>query len=126
VLGFYQAIIARTPLPSFSWTLEKDGAIRVTASDRPGEVKLWRATNPKARDFRLESLGAVWQSTPLEPAEGGSYWGRVAAPEAGYTAFFIELTFANGGGTGAFKLTTPARVVPDALPFHFAPARAAR
>ena len=122
VLGFYQAILAGTPLPKFSWTFEKDGSIQVTAADRPTEVTLWQATNPKARDFRLESIGAVWKSSTLKAAPGGSYVGRISAPENGYTASFIELTFPNAGGT-PFKFTTATRILPDVLPFKFEPKR---
>jgi PhoPQ-activated pathogenicity-related protein len=117
VLGFYQAILAGSPLPKFSWTFEKDGAIQVTAADHPTEVKLWQATNPKARDFRLVSIGAVWKSTPLELDPNGHYIARVPAPPAGYTAFFVELTFP--GATLPFKFTTPVRILPDTLPFKF-------
>jgi PhoPQ-activated pathogenicity-related protein len=120
VLGFYQAILAGKPLPRYAWTFEKDGAIKVTAEDRPTEVKLWQATNPKARDFRLETLGAVWKSSPLEAGADGQYFGRVAAPEQGYTAFMIELTFP-GSGAMPFKFTSGVRIVPDVLPFKFEP-----
>lgn len=53
----YNAVIYDRPLPQFSWTLEKDGGIRVTTKDKPAAVKLWQATNPEARDFRIETLG---------------------------------------------------------------------
>ena len=57
----YNAVLNNLPLPQFSWTLEKDGSLRVTAKDAPTEVKLWQATNPGARDFRLSSIGARWK-----------------------------------------------------------------
>ena len=117
VLGFYQAILAGSPLPKFSWTFEKDGAIQVTAADRPTEVKLWQATNPKARDFRLESIGPVWKSSPMEPDPNGQYVAKVPAPPSGYTAFFVELTFPSTALP--FKFTTPVRILPDVLPFKF-------
>ena len=118
VLAFYQAILAGSPLPKFSWTFEKDGAIKVTAAaDRPAEVKLWQATNPKARDFRLEAVGPIWKSTPLEADANGTYAAKVPAPPAGYTAFFVELTFPSTGLP--FKFTTAVRILPDVLPFKF-------
>jgi PhoPQ-activated pathogenicity-related protein len=117
VLGFYQAILAGSPLPKFSWTFEKDGAIQVTAADRPTEVKLWQATNPKARDFRLESIGPVWKSSPMESDPNGQYVAKVPAPPSGYTAFFVELTFPSPALP--FKFTTPVRILPDVLPFKF-------
>jgi PhoPQ-activated pathogenicity-related protein len=117
VLAFYQAILANAPLPKFSWTLEKDGAIQVIAADRPTEVKLWQATNPKARDFRLESIGPAWKSTALEPGPDSLYIAKVPGPATGYTAFFVELTFP--GSAFPFKFTTPVRILPDVLPFKF-------
>ena len=103
-------------LPRMSWTLEKDGAIRVRSEDRPAAVKLWQATNPAARDFRIETLGAVWTSADLAAAREGEYVAKVGAPAKGWTAFFVELTYARKGGP-ALKLTTQVRVTPEVLPF---------
>ena len=113
----YHAVLNDLPLPQYSWTLEKDGSMRVTAKSAPSEVKLWQATNPEARDFRMETLGPKWQSAILNP-EGGSYVGKVAKPAKGWTAFFIELTFPSGKPE-PFKFTTQVRVVPDVLPHKF-------
>jgi thiol-disulfide isomerase/thioredoxin len=82
-------------------------------------VTLWQATSPKARDFRLESLGAAWKSSPLVPSADGACLGRVAAPRAGFTAFFLELTFPNSAGGAPFKFTTAVRILPEVLPFKF-------
>jgi PhoPQ-activated pathogenicity-related protein len=109
-------------MPKFDWTFEKDGAIRVTTTDKPTEVKLWQATNPKARDFRLVTIGATWVGSTIEAGADGAYVGRAAAPPQGYTAFFVELTFPSGAAV-PFKFTTATRVVPDALPFKFEPRR---
>lgn len=113
----YSAVLNHEPLPQYSWTLEKDDSMRVTAKDKPTEVKLWQATNPDARDFRMETLGPKWQSAVLHP-EGGGYVGKVAEPAKGWTAFFIELTFPSGRPE-PFKFTTQVRVVPDVLPHKF-------
>jgi PhoPQ-activated pathogenicity-related protein len=115
LLACYHALIADTPLPQFSWTLEGDGAIRAKATTAPAEVKLWQATNPAARDFRIETLGPVWKSTTLSGEGGGVYVGKVSQPEKGWTAFLVELTFPNGS-LPPFKFTTQVRVVPDVLP----------
>jgi hypothetical protein len=40
----------------------------------------------------------------------------VPPPTKGWTAFFVELTFATGE-TYPLKLTTAVRVLPDTLPF---------
>src|SRR4030095_8739776 len=55
--AFYTAIATDTARPQLSWTVERAGGIHVRAATRPTAVRLWQATNPKARDFRLETLG---------------------------------------------------------------------
>jgi PhoPQ-activated pathogenicity-related protein len=117
MLACYNAVIYGKELPKFDWTLEKDGAIRVAAKDKPTSVKLWQATNPEARDFRIETLGPKWLSTPVS-GENGVYVGKVPEPSKGWTAFFVELTFPSGSAV-PFKFTTQVRVVPDTLPFKF-------
>ena len=119
---FYQSLLTTTPLPRFNWSLEKDGAIQIKATDLPQEIKLWQANNPNARDFRLETLGPAWTSTPLTLQDGTST-ARVPAPPQGWTAFMVELTYPGLGGH-TLKLTTPIRVVPDTEKHKFLPERA--
>jgi len=116
----YQAVLSQTPLPQFSWTLEADGSIKVTTQDKPSAVKLWQATNPNARDFRIETLGPKYQGSPLTDQGGGVYVGKVPEPARGWTAFFVELTFPTAKPE-PFKFTTQVRVVPDVLPHKFVP-----
>ncbi len=103
-------------MPQFSWKLQDDGSIHIQTTDRPTGVKLWQATNPTARDFRLAVLGPKWTSTDLTDQGDGTYVASVAKPDAGWTAFMAELTFANGD-LPPFKFTTTVRVIPDTLPF---------
>ena len=114
VLAFYRSIVKREARPEFTWTFEADGSIRVRASGSqvPIRATLWQATNPAARDFRLETLGPAWRDTPLEPRPEGDYVASVAAPPAGWTAFFVELTYPRGDGP-PLKMTTSVRVLPD-------------
>ena len=118
LIACYDAVLTGARLPQFSWKLEEDGAIRVTARDLPREVKLWQATNPKARDFRLETIGRVWRSTPVKGQADGVYLGRIETPAKGWTAFFLELTYP-ASGPAPFKFTTSVRVLPDTLPFKY-------
>ena len=99
--------------------------IRVEAKDKPAQARLWRATNPAARDFRVETLGKVWTSEPLKPREDGTYAAKVGYPAKGWTAFFVEMTYKAPGGDPPvpLKLTTQVSVVPDVLPFTFPPPR---
>lgn len=116
---FYESILTGQPLPRFTWKFEKDGAIRVAATDRPVRAALWQATNPDARDFRLETIGPAWTNTPLTLQDGVGV-ARVGAPPKGWTAFMVELTFAGPGGK-PLKLTTPVRVLPDKTNYKFVP-----
>jgi len=118
LLAFYQSILTGKPRPEFSWTKEKDGSLIVTVKDRPREVNLWQATNPKARDFRLDTIGSAYKSTPLKEEKPGVYVARVPKPPQGFTAFFVELVY-DSGGKYPFKFTTEVSVVPDILPFKF-------
>jgi PhoPQ-activated pathogenicity-related protein len=117
VVAFYSLLLLGTDRPDYSWTMEADGAIRVTTKTAPKEVRLWQATNPEARDFRVETLGRKYVSTTLQEESPGEYVGKVDAPESGWTAYFVELTF-DVGLAVPLKLTTGVRVVPDILPFE--------
>ncbi len=117
----YSSVLNNLALPQFSWKLEPDGSIRVTAKDTPSKVTLWQATNPEARDFRLESLGPKWQESPVSDQGQGVYVGKVPKPAKGWTAFFVELTFPSRGKP--LKFTTQVRVVPDLAPYKFVPKR---
>jgi PhoPQ-activated pathogenicity-related protein len=115
ILAFYQAILNKSPLPRFTWKVLPDGALEVKPEGKPAEVNLWQATNPKARDFRLVSIGPAYQKSRLEPTPDGAYVAKVRTPETGWTAFFVELVFESGGEV-PFKFTTPVQIVPDVLP----------
>jgi PhoPQ-activated pathogenicity-related protein len=115
LLAFYQEIISGKPRPQFSWKFARNGSIIVNTVDKPKEVRLWQATNPKARDFRVEKIGKVWTSEKLEEQGNGVYVARVPKPPKGWTCFMVELTYDTGGSV-PLKLTTEVRVVPDTLP----------
>lgn len=116
LLAFYDAVLRGQPRPKFSWKFEKNGDIRVTSVDTPTEVKLWAASNPEARDFRLDTIGPAYKDTVLAPEKKGVWIGHVEAPVKGWTAYFVELDYPSGGKY-PFKFTTAVRVTPDKLPF---------
>jgi len=116
IAAFYQMVLAGQPRPRFDWTFKPDGCIRVTTEDRPDRVLLWQATNPKARDFRLKTIGPAFVSRELRDEGGGEYVGRIEPPQQGWTAFLVELTFDTGRPL-PLKLTTAVRVLPDTLPY---------
>jgi PhoPQ-activated pathogenicity-related protein len=114
--AFYQAILTNAPLPKFDWSFAEGGAIRVKTETRPEAVILWQAHNPDARDFRLQTIGRAFTSSPLSDQGGGLYVANVPEPQQGWTAYFVELTFP-GSGRYPYKFTTGVRVTPDRLPF---------
>ena len=116
LLVYYHSIVAGWKRPEFSWTIGKDGAVVVTCKDKPSAVKLWQATNPEARDFRLEKIGPAYQSKDVTAAVDGKYMVKLEKPEKGFTASFVELTFPSPGG-GNWKFTTDVKVMPDVYPF---------
>jgi PhoPQ-activated pathogenicity-related protein len=116
VAAFYASIVAGKPRPEFTWTFEADGAIKVVSKDLPQAVTLWQATNPDARNFRLDRIGPAYQPTALVPSGPNTWVARVAKPAKGWTAAFVELTFP-AAGRYPLKLTTAVRVLPDTLPF---------
>ncbi len=117
--AFYQAILDNHPRPGLAWTKKPDGTLLVNTSGVPQGVNLWQATNPDVRDFRVDTIGKAWTSTPLAAGEKpGSYVGSVPQPSKGFTAFFVEAVYPSGGRY-PFKFTTEVSVVPDVLPFKF-------
>ncbi|MCG6898057.1 MAG: PhoPQ-activated pathogenicity-related family protein [Thiocapsa sp.] len=108
--------------PRFRWSLEADGTIRVQTFTEPERVRVWQATNPSGRDFRLEEIGAAWSHKDLPKSASGLYVVSVPPPLEGWTAFSVELTFA-----GSTFMPTPLEtdqvfttdvvVTPPTLPF---------
>ena len=73
IQAFYAAILQNKPLPQFSWYVDAGGTLHVHSLTVPLEVKLWQATDPNARDFRLETIGAAYTSVTLQDLGGGNY-----------------------------------------------------
>jgi PhoPQ-activated pathogenicity-related protein len=122
ITAFHDAVLNGRPLPDYSWTVRRDGALVVRPKGQPTEVRLWQATNPKARDFRVDTIGKAFTSTVLAPRADGTFVASVPKPAAGYTAFFVELTYPSGGKY-PLKFTTEVQVTPDVLPYRWKDAR---
>jgi PhoPQ-activated pathogenicity-related protein len=122
LLACYAGVLNNALLPQFVWRWPAEGTVRVETKATPTEVKLWQATNPAARDFRLETIGKAWKGTTVT-GSGGVYETRVKKPARGWTAYFLELTFAGPAGDKGppYKFTTQVKVVPDVLPYKFPP-----
>jgi PhoPQ-activated pathogenicity-related protein len=114
LIAFYQAVVENKPRPRFTWTKEKDGSLVVKTTDRPLEVNVWQASNPEARDFRVDTIGNAYKSTPLKESSPGAYTAKAVKPAKGYTAFFVQMVYP-GPEKIPFKFTTEVSVVPDVL-----------
>jgi PhoPQ-activated pathogenicity-related protein len=120
VLAWAQALLTNFPRPRFYWKMiREEGKLLVRTIDKPTKALLWQASNPDARDFRLQTIGHAWRSEPITD-DNGIYFVTLPAPATGYTAFFIELTYP---GPGSFPLvfTTEVVVTPDTYPFPAPP-----
>jgi PhoPQ-activated pathogenicity-related protein len=121
--AWYDAVIKGRTIPEDTWTVREDGAIVVKPGAKPSQVLLWQGTNPKARDFRVDSIGpSAFTSTPLQPAADGSYVANVPKPAEGFTAYFVEMIYPSGAKY-PFKFTTEVYVKPDILPYRWEDAR---
>ena len=71
LVAWFRAVTQNFPRPRFYWRADrKAGTLTVRVVDTPSQVTLWQASNPKARDFRLETIGPGWTSTPLTGTNG--------------------------------------------------------
>jgi PhoPQ-activated pathogenicity-related protein len=122
MLAFYLAILKDKARPRYSWKKEKDGSLTVKVVDKPKEVNLWRAVNPKARDFRVDTIGNAYLRTQLQEQKNGVYVGKVDKPAVGFTAYFVELVY-DIGEKYPLKFTTEVCVTPDTLPYKFEDAK---
>ncbi|MDP3738592.1 MAG: PhoPQ-activated protein PqaA family protein [Hyphomonadaceae bacterium] len=120
--AWYGAVINNKPIPEYSWTVREDGALVVKPGAKPSQVLLWQGTNPKARDFRVDSIGNAFTSSPLQAQPDGTYVANVDKPAAGFTAYFVEMTYPSGTKY-PFKFTTEVYVKPDVLPYRWEDAR---
>jgi PhoPQ-activated pathogenicity-related protein len=116
LLGWYQTVLQDVVRPQIAWRFEGDGTLVVTSDQPPLSAQLWQATNPDARDFRLETFGPQWSSTPLAAKPDGSYRVQVPAPPAGWTGYLVQLAYPGPSGTQQ-TYGTPVQVTPATLPF---------
>jgi PhoPQ-activated pathogenicity-related protein len=93
--SFYHALVMGKSLPEFSWQRTEDGDLRIETKTRPTKVKLWKAHNPEARDFRLDFTKRTWTAQDIV-GENGVYCAALDPEKRGWTAFFAELLFEDG------------------------------
>jgi PhoPQ-activated pathogenicity-related protein len=110
LIAWFNAVTQNQPRPRFYWRADPaTGTLTVRTVDTPTQVMLWQASNPSARDFRLETIGPAWTSTPLS-GTNGIYTAIMPPPTQGYSAFFVEADF-----PGSLVFTTEVVITPDSL-----------
>lgn len=143
---FFYTIANDIERPSITWSYEAPNRIVVNTSTTPARVLLWTATNPTARDFRLNpeniaqpsdpayiapgTVGPAWTSQELTSATN-EYTATVPEPGSGWTAYFVQVAFSGYGnlqiysptkntmeknGSAEFVCDTQTRVFPDTYP----------
>lgn len=110
--AWYHGVVHNVSVPRYSWDVAEDGTITVLTLDEPTEVLLWQATNPEARNFMQDVIGRAYTSTPLTEVEPGRYVVKLDAPESGYTAYYVEMTYPSGISV-PFKFSSGVKIVPD-------------
>ena len=115
MIAFYNAVLNHSELPDFTWELDQNQIHIETNPEAPlSEIKIWHAVNRKERDFRLSVIGRVWQDSTIKVNADGEYDITLSAPEKGWKAFFVELTY---NYRLPFKLTTGVKVLPERHPY---------
>ena len=117
LIAFYNAILNDSERPTFDWSV-KEGKIQIQTKEnfQPSKLTLWQAHNPNARNFQVDEIGRAYEESNIPISADGKYEISVSEPEAGFTAFFVELTFEVGAPV-PLKLTTGVVVTPDKYPF---------
>ncbi len=115
LVGWYQSVLLNSARPVIQWRQTTTG-ITVTVSRTPIAVRLWRASNALARDFRKEAIGEAWTSTDLSVTADGIYTISLDSPPQGWQASFVEFVFPGPAGVPQ-TYSTRIFITPDALPF---------
>ncbi len=81
MIAFYDSVIHKRRRPNYAWEITPNGLIQARTKDDPMAVNLWQATNSEARDFRLDTIGEAWTSSPLASAKKGLWIAKIEKPE---------------------------------------------
>lgn len=110
--AFFQMIADREELPKVTWTRTVADAPTLEMSVTPAAkaFRLWTASSPD-RDLRNDR----WSSVQVPSNPGRKAAAKVEPPAAGYRAYLMEAEFTTKTGH-TYKLSTEARVTPDASP----------
>ncbi|XP_052266499.1 autocrine proliferation repressor protein A-like isoform X3 [Dreissena polymorpha] len=118
------------PLPKMNWKLQMTstgGKISLITEKRPAAVVCYHATTTdgKRKDFRLFRLNndnvpalnqVIWHKADVNQTSALSWEVELLNPPVGWTAFFIQVTFA-GLADSVLEFTTQTLIIPDTYPF---------
>jgi PhoPQ-activated pathogenicity-related protein len=116
LITWYRSLLDDTPRPRIQWKVGS-GSLQVQSSPPPQAARLWWAHNSSARDFRKQTVGESWKSTPLTADAEGRIDVSVPVPKRGWRASFVELQYP-GIDHRPQVYTTPVVVFPESLPFR--------
>jgi PhoPQ-activated pathogenicity-related protein len=116
--AWYIGFVRGATRPSLTYQYLDDETVVITTDRAPSSITLWQATNQTARDFRLQTFGPNWKSTPVTGGVNNRYVVSVDTPDQGWTAWMVQATFP--GPDPAldlpYGLSSPVRVTPDLYP----------
>src|SRR5699024_9804096 len=107
LISFINIELNNGKLPELSWKHNDDGTFVVSWKKPGASATLWVAKS-KTRDFRK----AHWVAKSLSGA--GSATAHVAAPEAGWLAYYVTVHFP---APNPCKISTTMTVLPKRYPF---------
>lgn len=122
LLAWYQRIVLNVPRPSISWHKNDNNTLSVTVSDPSAVAVLWSASNPNARDFRMQTFGPNWHATPVPIGQDGVLEIPLEIPDSGWCGYFVEVTFPGIAGIPD-KYSTPILILPETRPYNLAQPR---
>ena len=116
MLSWYQRIVANANRPIIQWNITGDGILSANVDNSQASAVLWSVVNPTARDFRLETIGASWQSQPVTIDNNGNVEVELDLPAVGWAAYYIEVTSPGLAGIPDVY-STPVFILPDVTSF---------
>ncbi|KAH3871996.1 hypothetical protein DPMN_035211 [Dreissena polymorpha] len=132
IRAFFLSVMNNKPLPKVDWILNTTaigGKISVTTDVQPLSVECYHATtlDDTRKDFRLlrgtpgdptkpKLHPVLWHKSYATPTSALSWEVEFLNPKVGWTAFFIQVTFA-GLADSVLEFTTQTLIIPDTYPF---------